>query len=116
MADQDDLIDAVMDEFIPLGEDHPVAQETFDAVKAALDARSNGHVETTETVTTELLTASVDTGIVRPGDTLILSSRDGLPPNVLAELRQRVADELPGVRAVILDGLTVEGIYRREGD
>ena len=42
MSEQGDLMAKVLGDVQPVSNDHPVAQETFEAVKAALEARAAG--------------------------------------------------------------------------
>lgn len=107
-----EAIDDVLGGFQPIGDDHPVAQQTFDAVKAALEARANGQVEATlsEAVST------FEVGVIRPGDTVVFSTRDPITAAQVVDLKQRIAEELPGIRSVILNAVTVEAIYRTEED
>lgn len=112
MNDQGQLIEQVLGQVQPIGEDHPVAQETYDSVKAMLEARAAGELIEG---TTEFLSAAVDSAVViRPGDTVLFSTRDRQPDDIIVDLKRRLEAELPEINAVILDGITVTGIYRRE--
>jgi hypothetical protein len=118
MSDQQqELIGEVLGDFVPITEDHPVAQETFDAVKAALEARAAGETPDIGVVPytgelQELQYSGLEVGIIKPGDTVILSTRDRHPHEHLKEFKRRMELELPGVKVVIMDGMRVEAIYR----
>jgi hypothetical protein len=118
MSDQQQgLIADVLGGFEPIGNDHPVAQETFDAVKAALEARAAGETPDIGVVPyadelQELQFSGLEVGIIKPGDTLILSTRDRHPHDHLVKFKGRMELELPGVKVVIMDGMRVEAIYR----
>ena len=50
--------------------------------------------------------------VVRPGDSLILHTEQRLTDADFKYLQQHLEERLPGVKAVILGGITVAGVYR----
>ena len=116
---QENEIAEVLEGFTPVGEDHPAAQETREAVKEMLEARKNlreAEVELHE-LQGELLSSEIDVSdvnVIKPGDTVLFASRGPITQKRMEEIKAALQIELPGVNPVIMDGLTVQGIYRPE--
>ena len=107
MSEQDEIA-AVLAGFQPVGDDNTHAVETMQSVRDMLEAR-NAEGELLETLT-------VDTSVIKPGDTLILSCPADLTQQQVIEIKARVEEKLPGVTVVVFGGgLTVQGVYRKEG-
>jgi hypothetical protein len=103
-----DEIAAVLSGFQPLGDDNEHAVETMQSVRQMLEAR-NVEGELLETLT-------VDTSVIKPGDTLLLSCPANLTNQQVIEIKAQVEEKLPGVTVVVFGGgLTVQGVYRKEG-
>lgn len=120
MTDQTDLMADVLGQAQPVTNDHPVAQETYEAVKAALEARAAGTGRETTPESgfeDEWLSADVDSGtVIRPGDTVIFSTRDRITREHVEHLKEQLAETLPGIIPIVLDGIHIEGVYRRDDD
>jgi hypothetical protein len=110
VSDQTEMINSVLGDFTPIGEEHPVAQETMESVREMLEARG------TELQELSTIEASVDVGVIRPGDTVIFSTRELLPADMVETLKAQISESLPGITPVILSGLRVEAVYRQEDD
>jgi len=81
-----------------------------------LEARAAGQQRLTE-IDGELLSADVSAGtVIRPGDTVIFSTRDAVTVERVQQIRERLVEHLPGITPIVLDGIHIEGIYRPEGD
>lgn len=105
MSNDQDAIEAVLGGFVPIGDDHPRAAETYDAVKAMLEARTD---ETAELVSVD------DSRILRPGDTVIFATDRTLDAAQAEALKAQIVADMPGIIPVIFDGLRIEGVYRNE--
>src|SRR5436190_19230467 len=117
MSEQHDLIAAVLGDAQPVGDDHPAAVETYEAVRAALEARVNGLVgEVAELNTLSETISGFEIGVIKPGDTVLLSTPEPIPPELIDGLKRKLTEELPGIKPVILNGLRVEAIYRGDDD
>jgi hypothetical protein len=61
---------------------------------------------------------SIETGFVgltvRPGDTVILATHRSVSVNEFHEMRDRIEENLPGVKFVILDNATGLAVYTPE--
>jgi hypothetical protein len=68
-------------------------------------------------ITGELVSADFDTGCVRPGDVLLLSTSAALSAAEVDALQRQLRDRLPNVKdVIILPGLTLQGVYREDPD
>lgn len=108
MSEQEAIND-VLAGFTPVGEDHPRAVETLDAVKAMLEARSD---DTTE-LSSELVQVD-DSRIFRPGDVVVFSTDRPLTSTLVEQIKADLVEQMPGIVPVIVDGLRIEGVYRHE--
>lgn len=52
--------------------------------------------------------------VVRPGDKLVLAYADSLDADTARTIKERVAELLPGVEAVLIDGPVNVIVYRDE--
>lgn len=60
-----------------------------------------------------LLSTSIDDGqVIRPGDTVIISTHAQTGRYEAERIRNEIADRLPGVTVLVLDRMSVTGIYR----
>jgi len=113
MSDQHDLMNAVIGDYTPLGEEHPAAQETYESVREMLQARGEELQQLDEL---ETISTSYEVGVIKPGDTVIFSTRDHISGHDADELKKHITKVLPGITPVILSGLRVEAVYRSEDD
>lgn len=107
-----DAIAEVLADFTPLGEDHPVAQQTLEAVAADLRARHGLPVEIPQPITVDVIPGV----IVRPGDVLILEVDRAITIRHAEHVRESVMARLPGLADVIVLGAHIGGVYRKEDE
>lgn len=110
MSDDQDAIKAVLADFTPLGDDHPRAVETMDAVREMLEARAESQ---TSELTGELVQVD-DSRVIRPGDTVILSTKHPLTEGQVLALKEQIVEQMPGIIPVIFDGVRIEGVFRAD--
>lgn len=59
-----------------------------------------------------MIDVALSGAVVRPGDTLIVSTSDQLKMGVADLVREQLASELPGVHVVVLDNVNPLVVYR----
>ena len=105
----------VLGDVQPVGEDHPAAQETLDSVRELLEAR--GQVaERIREIDSQLLSTESGFLVIKPGDTVLFSSRERITAEQAKDLKTHIEEVLPGITPVVLGGLRIEGVYRGDDD
>lgn len=115
MADQADAIGDVLGGFVPLGTDHPAAQQLAANVAAlkAQQAADDEDAETFHAVTVEVVPGC----IIRPGDVLVLTAGERITQEAAHQIKAEIFRRLPGIAdVVVLGGVYVSGVYREGGD
>lgn len=109
MSDHDDA-QAVLGDFVPLGNDDPRVQAFTDAVAAHVAERD------TSVVLDELVAEPCDaSGVVRPGDVLVLTCDPHVTAGQADMVRLELLKRLPGIGDVVLVPATLAAIYRGGG-
>lgn len=74
-----------------------------------------GHIGPHRPSATEPLTDSIrEIGVIRPGDTLLLSTDRRMTAEEVGKIHEAIKDEMPGIKVVIITGLTA--IVKRASD
>ena len=68
------------------------------------------------TVTVPVKLELTNAVVVRPGDKLVIGYAQPLNQETVHVIRERLAGMLPGVEAVIIDGVTQLAVYRPEAE
>lgn len=113
MSAHDDA-EAVLADFVPLGNDDPRAQALAEAVAAHVAERERVQLEplVDELVSAEPGDAS---GVARPGDVLVLTCDAHITAGQADMLRLELIKRLPGIGDVVLIPATLTAIYRGGG-
>jgi len=100
---------AVLDQVIPLGDDHPAAQQLAEAIANHVANRPPRQLFGEALLEA---TATDASGIARAGDVLVLGSRSPITPAQAQEAREQIQARLPGLADVVIVPFELVAIYR----